>query len=152
MNNEAYGSPTNLPWGIKIPCQYRTDGHPGTVDTRCGVTGNPEVDSTFHPTFLYESLWDYGCFLILLFLSLNPRPTWFERKLGWWRRDGDLFLIYWIIYSIGRFFTESLRTDSLTFEGFRTAQVTAIAAILVCSALLFWQHRHDREEKTGIVA
>jgi phosphatidylglycerol---prolipoprotein diacylglyceryl transferase len=95
MNNEAYGPPTNLPWGIKIPCEFRTDGHPGTIDTRCTTPGQPGPDATFHPTFLfilYEVLWNYSCFLILLFLALRPELSWFERKLGWkQRREGDLF-------------------------------------------------------------
>ncbi|HEX2916164.1 MAG TPA: prolipoprotein diacylglyceryl transferase [Chloroflexia bacterium] len=143
MNNEAYGRTTDLPWGIKIPCAYRTDGHPGTVDTRCSTPGNPGPEATFHPTFLYESLWDYACFLVLLYLALHPAPSWLERRLGWRRKDGDLFLFYWVIYSAGRFFTEGLRTDSLTYAGLRTAQVTAIGAIVVCSLWLFWRHRYD---------
>jgi phosphatidylglycerol:prolipoprotein diacylglycerol transferase len=53
MNNEAYGAPTSLPWGIKIPCQFRTDGHPGTIDTRCTTPGQPNAEATFHPTFFY---------------------------------------------------------------------------------------------------
>ncbi len=163
MNNEAYGQPTDLPWGIKIPCQFRTDGHPGTIDTRCGTSDYPGPDGLFHPTFLYESLWDYGCFLVLLYFALHPgtswierkmgwkpkeahyySPTWIEQKIGWKRQEGDIFLLYWVIYSTGRIFTESLRTDSLTYGGFRTAQLTAIAAIFICGSWLLWRHRKDR--------
>ncbi len=151
MNNEAYGSPTSLPWGIKIPCNYRTDGHPGTIDTRCDTAGNPGPDGTFHPTFLYESLWDYACFLTLLYLSLKLQPTWLERKLGWQRKDGDVFLVYWIIYSAGRFFTEGLRTDSLTYAGVRTAQLTAVLAIVICSIWLYWRHRSDPRKEITLV-
>ena len=146
MNNEAYGSTTSLPWAIKIPCQFRTDGHPGTIDTRCTTPGQPGAEATFHPTFLYESLWDYGCFLVLLWFALHPGSSWLERKLGWRRKDGDLFLLYWVIYSAGRFFTEGLRTDSLTYAGLRTAQVTAVAAIVICGGWLIWRHRHNHKQ------
>lgn len=164
MNNEAYGGNTTLPWGIEIPCQFRTDGHPGTIDTRCSTLGGPGAppDALFHPAFLYESLWNYACFLILLYFSLHigisfieqkmgwkPRskeyfsPTWLEQKLGWHRKSGDIFLLYWVIYSFGRFFTEAIRTDSLTYGGLKTAQVTAVVAIIVCGSWLIWRHRHD---------
>jgi phosphatidylglycerol:prolipoprotein diacylglycerol transferase len=152
MNNEAYGRQTSLPWGIKIPCEYRTTGlTPGTNDTRCPVTdyiqGSPTStlgkDTLFHPTFLYESLWDYLCFSVLFWMIMKPKT--FERRFHFKLRDGDVFLTYWIIYSLGRFFTESLRTDSLyiggTTDGLRTAQVTAIAGIVIASFVMFLRHR-----------
>ncbi len=141
MNNEAYGRPTGMPWGIQIPCDYRTTGlTPGTDNTACTVYGK---DTLFHPTFLYESLWDYLCFAVLFWLIMKPKT--FERRFHFKLRDGDIFLVYWVIYSIGRFFTESLRTDSLyiggNVGGLRTAQVTAIAGILIASLVLFLRHR-----------
>jgi len=141
MNNEAYGRPTGMPWGIQIPCEYRTTGlTPGTDNTACTVYGK---DTLFHPTFLYESLWDYLCFAVLFWLVMKPKT--FERRFHFKLRDGDIFLVYWVIYSIGRFFTESLRTDSLyiggNVGGLRTAQVTAIAGILIASLFLFLRHR-----------
>ncbi len=51
--------------------------------------------------------------------------------------------MYWIIYSAGRFFTEWLRTDSLIYAGLRTAQLTAVLAIVICSIWLYWRHRSD---------
>ena len=141
MNNEAYGRETHLPWGIKIPCTYRTTGlTPGTNDTSC-----PGIDQNalFHPTFLYESLWDYLCFSVLFWMIMKPKT--FERRFRFRLRDGDVILTYWIIYSIGRFFTESLRTDSLyvtgTTSGLRSAQVTGIIGIIIASLIMFLRHR-----------
>ncbi|HEX2912662.1 MAG TPA: prolipoprotein diacylglyceryl transferase [Chloroflexia bacterium] len=155
MNNEAYGRETKYPWGIKIPCEYRTSGAtPGTNDTLCPgwpmPNGQPKVggidkDALFHPTFLYESLWDYFTFLVLFYCIMKPKTI--ERRFKVKLRDGDIFLLYWVVYSIGRFFTEGLRTDSLYFggdvNGLRTAQVLAIISILVAGFLLFYRHRND---------
>jgi phosphatidylglycerol:prolipoprotein diacylglycerol transferase len=144
LNNEAYGLPTDLLWGITIPCQNRIGTPPWPVETRCQVTGGFGPDTTFHPVFLYQSLWNYTCFLILLYMALNPnKPVWWERLLGWKRQWGDLLLLYFIFYSSGRFWIEGLRTDSLTFGSFRTAQVLALLAILISGELLAKRHSRD---------
>ena len=153
MNNEAYGRQTQLPWGIKIPCEYRTSGAtPGTDNTLCPNTYLPngqiattgiDKDALFHPTFFYESVWNYFTFLVLFFCIMRPKTI--ERRFKIKLRDGDIFLLYWVIYSIGRFFTEGFRTDSLYFMGntnsLRTAQVIAIGSILIAGFLLFYRHR-----------
>ena len=72
-----------------------------------------------HPTFLYESIW---CFLLFFFL------LWFDRKKAKYR--GQITCLYWIIYSIERFFVEGLRTDSLYIGNLRQAQVFSAAAIV----------------------
>ncbi|AKL95636.1 prolipoprotein diacylglyceryl transferase Lgt [Clostridium aceticum] len=94
FNQEAYGTPTNLPWAIEID----------------GVM--------VHPTFLYESLWNFGVFFFLLYYT--------RRK----KMDGQIFLLYLILYSIGRFFIEGLRIDSLMIGPLRTAQVISIVTIV----------------------
>ena len=94
FNQEAHGRPTDLPWAIEID----------------GVM--------VHPTFLYESLWNFGVFIFLLFYTRKKK---FE---------GQIFLYYMILYSIGRFFIEGLRTDSLMCGPFRIAQVISVAAIV----------------------
>jgi phosphatidylglycerol:prolipoprotein diacylglycerol transferase len=154
MNNEAYGRETKWGWGIKIPCEYRTSGAtPGTDNTLCPIAQSPQYgtpnggidqNALFHPTFLYESLWDYFCFLVLFYCVMKPKTI--ERRFRVKLRDGDIFLLYWVIYSIGRFFTEGLRTDSLFIiggppNGLRSAQLTAIIAILIAGFLLFYRHR-----------
>ena len=115
FNQEAFGRPTNLPWGIFIgkahrPLQYLQQTH-------------------FHPTFLYESLWDFCVFLFLL---------WVRRRKAIVR--GDVFLAYLLLYSLGRFWIEGLRMDSLMFAGFRVAQIASLLLILFASTTLIQRH------------
>lgn len=85
-----------------------------------------EVDGMgVHPTFLYESMWNVLVFIFLLFYR--------KRKAF----DGEIFLLYGILYSVGRFFIEGLRTDSLMLGDFRVAQLISLAIILVFSAVIY---------------
>lgn len=89
-----------------------------------------------HPTFLYESIWDILSFILLLFLGKNKSI-----------RKGDIFALYLILYSVGRFFIESFRTDSLMVDGFRTAQIASIVMI-ICGGLIFWYNRRKEKDKS----
>ncbi|HEX2916386.1 MAG TPA: prolipoprotein diacylglyceryl transferase [Chloroflexia bacterium] len=150
-NNEAYGSQTSLPWGIQIPCQYRTQGlTPGSVDTSCpGVSPT----ATFHPTFLYESIWDYTVFLILFNLMIYPERV--ERTFKVKLQDGDVFFGYLVLYSLGRFMIEFLRTDSLYLignplsGGIRSAQAVALVSFLIGTGCLLYRHRSRFPVKSG---
>ncbi|MFT4414209.1 prolipoprotein diacylglyceryl transferase [Fredinandcohnia humi] len=83
----------------------------------------------FHPTFLYESLWNFVGFILLMLL----------RRLN--LRRGELFLTYIIYYSFGRFFIEGMRTDSLMLtEYLRMAQVISVVLILT-AILIIWYRR-----------
>ncbi len=92
FNQEAYGYVTDLPWAMYIDGAYR------------------------HPTFLYESVWDFSCFILLVLLSLH----WKKRK------DGGLLATYFIYYSIGRFVVECFRTDSLMLGGGKAVSMALI--------------------------
>ncbi|MDM5228468.1 prolipoprotein diacylglyceryl transferase [Cytobacillus sp. NJ13] len=82
----------------------------------------------YHPTFLYESIWNIIGFIILILL----------RRVN--LRRGELFLSYVIWYSIGRFFVEGLRTDSLMLtENLRIAQTISIVLIIVALVLIFYR-------------
>ena len=81
----------------------------------------------YHPTFLYESVWDFVVFLALILLH--------RVNLG----RGEMFLTYIIWYSVGRFFIEGLRTDSLMIGDMRMAQLLSIA--LIVFALAAWVYR-----------
>jgi len=96
FNSEAFGLPTNLPWKLFIPIQNRP------IEFI-----NYEF---FHPTFLYESLWNFLIFIILIIIFKKQSKTNFVRP-------GFISCIYLIGYSCGRFWIEALRTDPLCFGG-----------------------------------
>jgi phosphatidylglycerol---prolipoprotein diacylglyceryl transferase len=81
----------------------------------------------YHPTFLYESLWNLVGFAILMIL----------RRVN--LRRGELFLAYIVYYSIGRFFIEGLRTDSLMVGDLRMAQLISIAGIVIAIIVLVYR-------------
>ncbi|MCU4669836.1 prolipoprotein diacylglyceryl transferase family protein, partial [Bacillus paralicheniformis] len=90
----------------------------------------------YQPTFLYESLWSFTGVVVLLLL----------RKAN--LKRGELFLIYVIWYSMGRYFIEGLRTDSLMLtENLRIAQVISIVLILSAAALIAYRRFKGREIK-----
>jgi phosphatidylglycerol:prolipoprotein diacylglycerol transferase len=110
FNQEAFGVPTDLPWRLYIDPAHRP-----------AWLANFEY---FHPTFLYESLWNFLVFAIL----------WFGLRKRLEGKPGALTLCYLGLYSIGRFFVEGLRIDSLMLGDFRAAQVASV--ILVCLSAL----------------
>ena len=97
------------------------------------------IDGAYrHPTFLYEFIWNMLVFLFLL---------WFRRRRG--LLTGDVFLMYAILYSAGRFVIEIFRTDSLMLGSLRAAQVVSVVAI-IASILILWI-RHRGREKGGLI-
>ncbi len=123
FNQELFGSPTNLPWGLEIDVANRPAGY--------------AEFSTFHPTFLYESLWMLGVALILV---------WADKRynLG----HGRVFALYIVLYCVGRFWIEALRIDSANhILGLRLNNWTAL---LVGLGGLVWfiksaRHKPGRE-------
>lgn len=126
INQELYGPPTTLPWGLRIDPQHR-------IPPYNDLTTYP--DSTrFHPLFLYESLWNFIGFGVLFWISRR-----FEHQL----RDGDLMLLYLIWYPLGRFFIEFLRTDSWFFPGtpFNVVHILSFVAIAGSAITLYLRHK-----------
>jgi len=134
FNQELYGSPTNLPWGIAIQCQYRTQGYP------CPPGSDPTatLGQYFQPMFLYESI---SGLLGMLFL------IWLARRFADRLRPGDLLLVFFTWYGTVRFMVESLKADNWTFFGVPTAQI--IAAITVLGATIILIVRHSRDPDPG---
>jgi prolipoprotein diacylglyceryl transferase len=119
FNQELFGLPTTLPWGLEI--------NPSNAAFPVGLP--PET--LFHPTFLYESLWSLIGVIILLALDKRLNLRW-----------GTMFGAYLIYYSIGRVITESLRIDpSDIILGLRTNVWSAIGGVLVGLAVILWQRR-----------
>jgi phosphatidylglycerol:prolipoprotein diacylglycerol transferase len=134
FNQELYGAPTNLPWGIAIQCINRTQGY------ACPPGSDPSatLGQHFHPMFLYESISGILGALFLIWLSRR-----FVNRL----RPGDLLLVFFIWYGAVRFVVESLKADNWLFFGMPTAQV--IAAITVIGAAVILVARHVRPPADG---
>ncbi|MBU6336061.1 MAG: prolipoprotein diacylglyceryl transferase, partial [Chloroflexi bacterium] len=100
----------------------------------------PRDTTLFHPTFLYESLWNLAGFGAIIAL---------ERRFADRLRPGDAAAAYAIVYGAGRLWIEGLRTDSLCTDGIggecaaalRVAQIASIVLLLAGSAVLGWNHR-----------
>ena len=128
FNNELFGLPTTLPWGLEI--STANPAYPAGLPA--GVL--------FHPTFLYELIWNLMGFAVLI---------WLDRKLK--LRWGQMFAAYLITYSIGRAFIESIRIDpSDIFFGLRTNVWSAIFTIAIGVALFVWSRRTHQEEETSV--
>lgn len=153
VNQEAHGGP--------VDPEFLRD----TLHLPSWIVNHMEIDGLFfHPTFLYESIWNLGVLLVLLVLRRRP-----------WLRSGELFMSYFALYSIGRFFIEGVRTDSLTFHGpswlvsllegswapmnvlfeagalpdgggnVRTAQLISLLLVLAALAIIIWRRlRRDK--------
>jgi phosphatidylglycerol:prolipoprotein diacylglycerol transferase len=118
VNQELYGKPTDLPWAITIDPLHRL----------------PEYAqySTYHPLFLYESLWNFLNVGLLL---------WLETKKADKLKEGDVFLVYLITYPIGRFMLEFIRLDAPMVGSLNTNQTVMIIVALCAAGLLIWRHR-----------
>lgn len=118
VNRELYGRPTDLPWAIHIEPAYRVPGF--------------EQFETFHPTFLYESIWNLGVCIALL---------WIARRFVGRLRTGDLFLAYLILYPVGRFLVEFIRLDSAEIGTLNANQNIVLIVAVVSAAGLLLRHR-----------
>lgn len=122
FNQELYGPPTDLPWGIYIAPEHRL----------------PELVGyeRFHPTFFYESALCFLGFLVLFYLARN----WRKNRL--W---GDLLFLYGILYGVIRYFIEGyFRPDAWKIGGVPTAQYVSIVSIVVFASLLLARHKLSR--------
>jgi phosphatidylglycerol:prolipoprotein diacylglycerol transferase len=124
FNQELYGPPTDLPWGIAIDCAHRV------VPYAC----SPQYPPTqgFQPLFLYESVSGILGAVTLL---------WIARRYGARMRPGDLFLIWLVWYAAVRFALETLRTGNWTIGGIPTATIVSTVVMVGALGLLAWRHR-----------
>ena len=127
FNQELYGPPTNLPWGIAIDCAHRVAAYP--------CEGFPLNTTHFQPLFLYESLSGLIGAAVLVWLGRHPRP---------WQRPGDLLLIFFAWYAVVRFSLEFLRTGNWRLEGIPTAQIFSILFAIAAIVIFAWRHRNTR--------
>ncbi len=110
FNQELFGKPTDLPWGLEIDRNERPDEYIG--------------EETFHPTFLYESLWNIGLVLVLLRLDR-------ARRLG----PSGLFAAYLAGYSAGRLWIEAIRIDEASEIAGLRVNLWVFSILLVVSVV-----------------
>jgi phosphatidylglycerol:prolipoprotein diacylglycerol transferase len=124
INQELYGQPTSLPWGITIDSAHRVAPYGSTVNF-------PVATTLFHPLFLYESLWSFLAFIVLLNLFIRNRKRLFP---------GDIFLFYVVQYTFIRFLLEFLKVEVTVVAGINLWQ--AISLIAGIGALVYFLYRH----------
>ena len=125
-NQELFGKPTDLPWGLEIELVRRPDEY--------------LMADTFHPTFLYEGLWNLAAAGVLLLL---------DRRFRF--RPPALFALYVALYTAFRFFLESLRVDpSRELAGMRVnAWVSLVVFVLAVAFFVWWQFLRGRGSGRG---
>ncbi len=122
FNQELYGYPTDLPWGIFIDEAHRLPGY--------------ESATHFHPLFFYEFIWNILGGAFLLFAGRK----WRDRLL-----NGDIFFMYAIWYSVGRMYLEGLKIDVWTLGGIPTARW--ISGIVIVALVVIMIYRHVRRKQ-----
>nr|WP_227763861.1 prolipoprotein diacylglyceryl transferase [Zhaonella formicivorans] len=119
FNQEAHGGPVSYEFISKFPKFIQEGMYIG--------------GQYYHPTFLYESTWNVAVFLFLLWLRRrNNLP------------EGVVFLSYLALYSVGRFFIEGLRTDSLMLGPIRVAQLVSLTLIVFAGTVIYWKLKSSK--------
>lgn len=118
FNQELFGSPTTMPWGLEIDAAHLPAGYePGTL---------------FHPTFLYESVWNIAAFFVII--ALDKRFSF---------KGGQVMCLYLMAYSPIRIYTETLRLDpAYEFFGIRQNALTSILALIIAVVAFVYLGRH----------
>lgn len=125
FNQELFGRPTDLPWGLEIDPGRRPEGY--------------ESVETFHPTFLYEALWNLALAAFLVVLG--------RRKV---LRPGQLFVLYVGGYALGRLWVEALRIDTATRIAGVRVNLWVSGLTIVAAALWFlWWQRRPADDAAG---
>jgi phosphatidylglycerol---prolipoprotein diacylglyceryl transferase len=120
FNQELFGRPSDLPWAIRIAPENRPAEFSDV--------------STFHPTFLYECIWDVFVCLILL---------WVARRFADRLKNGDIFVLYVSLYSFGRFFVETLRVDPAFLIGGTIRGNLFVSSVLALGFAMIFLLRHS---------
>jgi len=128
FNQELFGKPTTQPWGLEIAPRFRPDGY--------------EQFATFHPTFLYELLWNLAAAALLV---------WLDRRLK--LTHGRVFALYVMLYTAGRVWIEALRIDDANLIGpFRLNIWTSVIVFVLALAYFVWARRRAERDASGLNA
>jgi phosphatidylglycerol:prolipoprotein diacylglycerol transferase len=124
VNQELYGPPTTLPWGIPIDAAHR-------VGPWTNLAAYPESTTRFVPLFAYEAIASLVTLAAMLYISRR-----FAKRLF----DGDMFLIYLMFYGLVRSYLETYRVDNWMIAGIPTATWLGLGGFVVAAALLWLRH------------
>lgn len=128
FNSELFGRPTDLPWALEIAPEHRPPGY--------------TQFATFHPTFLYEMLWNLAAAALIVLVDRRVRLT-----------GGRAFALYVMLYTAGRVWIENLRIDTVNHIGpFRLNVWTSIIVFALALAYFLWSRRRDRDAPVAGVA
>jgi phosphatidylglycerol:prolipoprotein diacylglycerol transferase len=135
MNGDAHGRPTTMPWGIIFPSE--------------SIAGREFPNTPLHPTMLYEMVINLSLFLFLWFGLRKHVPA--GSKQGREYKNGFIFAVYLIFYSLGRFVVEGFRADSLMMGPLRAAQVVSLTLALIALGVIvkrkMWK---GRSQESGV--
>lgn len=125
FNQELFGRPTTQPWGLEIAPQFRPEGY--------------EQFATFHPTFLYEAIWNLAAAALLVWLDHRFKLT-----------HGRVFALYVMLYTLGRGWIETMRIDTVNHIGpFRLNVWTSIVVFTLALGYFVWAGRRVRDEQNA---
>ncbi|MFW5943548.1 MAG: prolipoprotein diacylglyceryl transferase [bacterium] len=127
INQELYGPPTEQPWGILIDQAAR-------IPPYNDLTMYPP-DTRFHPTFLYESLWLFAGFVLLLYLNHRFREEW---------KQGTLFSLFLIWWGSGRAWIELFRPDQPTVGNTPITYSMILALLIALAGVVILLQRYDK--------
>ena len=135
VNQELYGSPTTLPWGIQIPRGARVAPYESMIDY--------PADTLFHPLWAYEAIWSLIAFYVLWRIYNQYR----DRLLS-----GDIFLLYLLQYSFVRFLLEFLRVEIAVIgdSDINSSQTITLLVFAVSLGMLIYRHRAGHFEAARI--
>ncbi len=144
FNQELYGRPTDLPWGLKIDEAHFSGAYLASPDYQAALDANggfPPDFATFHPTFLYECLWNLAAFALIIWLDRRFR-------LG----HGRVVALYVMAYTLGRGWIEYIRIDDVQLDdvlGLRFNVWTSIVLFVAAAGYYLWatRNRPGREEQ-----
>lgn len=128
FNYEVYGQPTNLPWGMFVPEQFRLAGF--------------ELIQFFHPLFFYEVLGG----LLILYILLNFALL--SKKLNLQRFHGDVFWVWLFLFSLLRIFIESMRIETFYFAGLSQSLMALLLAALALGVIIYQKFLGEHESKS----
>ena len=141
FNREAFGEYTDSLFAMRLPVDAVRSSDITTKMWNHAETVKGVMYIQVHPTFLYESMWNLGVLIFML---------WYRKRKKF---DGEMLLIYLLGYGLGRSWIEGLRTDQLIFfgTGIPVSQALSMLLVLISGTVLVYKHKQLKKAKKGDV-